>query len=413
VARDGRLVHRQAEFIPIGRSEKRAGTDDSVRQRGVLAMLAAEDMSHQELASEFATGASADDLHRAIRRFRRDQAGRYALEAVLGNSSAMKKVDAQIAAAAASRANTLVIGRDGSGCAIVARAIHYKAAGDSPAKLVPVDCEMLTDELLRRTLDAVGSPVGNHATGPTLLLENIEALPATHQAHLLASIQQSALPARIIATCSTPVSQLSENLSTSLSSSASSSKPQTGNDEPSLLIPALVDAISTITIELPRLVDRIEDLPLLAQFCLEACNRRSAKQVGSLRADALDLLTLYSWPGETEQLKQVIAAAHEACTTHQIVPSDLPAVIHHAATAATHVRREPERVDLEKLLATIEKEAIARALAQSRGNKSEAAELLGMTRPRFYRRLVQLGLAESAGDSPAEQPEFVEREPDA
>jgi DNA-binding NtrC family response regulator len=88
-------------------------------------------------------------------------------------------------------------------------------------------------------------------------------------------------------------------------------------------------------------------------------------------------------------------------------------VIHHAATAATHVRREPERIDLEKLLATIEKEAIARALAQSRGNKSEAAELLRMTRPRFYRRLVQLGLAESAGDSPAEQPEFIEREPDA
>jgi DNA-binding NtrC family response regulator len=67
---------------------------------------------------------------------------------------------------------------------------------------------------------------------------------------------------------------------------------------------------------------------------------------------------------------------------------------------------------LDELLASIEKEAIVRALAQAGGNKSEAATLLGMTRPRLYRRLVQLGLAGDEGDAAQlEQPEFIERDP--
>jgi DNA-binding NtrC family response regulator len=77
-------------------------------------------------------------------------------------------------------------------------------------------------------------------------------------------------------------------------------------------------------------------------------------------------------------------------------------VLHHASHAAAHVRRQPERIVLDELLASIEKEAIVRALAQAGGNKTQAAELLGMTRPRLYRRLVQLGLA---------GPEFIETEP--
>jgi DNA-binding NtrC family response regulator len=90
----------------------------------------------------------------------------------------------------------------------------------------------------------------------------------------------------------------------------------------------------------------------------------------------------------------------------------LPPIIHRALHAATYARRQPERIVLEELLASIEKEAIVRALARASGNKSEAAGLLGMTRPKLYRRLVQLGLAGEGGDeAPQEQPEFIEGEP--
>jgi DNA-binding NtrC family response regulator len=170
----------------------------------------------------------------------------------------------------------------------------------------------------------------------------------------------------------------------------------------------LVEFVSTITIQLPRLRERFEDLSILAQCFLEACNRGD-KQVGSLRADALDRLALYSWPGELDELRDVIAAAHEACESHEITPSDLPAVIHHASQAAARSRSSPERIVLDELLARIEREAIERALAQADGNKTEAAELLGMTRPRLYRRLVQLGLVSEVKDADAETPEFIEQ----
>jgi DNA-binding NtrC family response regulator len=89
----------------------------------------------------------------------------------------------------------------------------------------------------------------------------------------------------------------------------------------------------------------------------------------------------------------------------------LPPIIHHAAQAAARPPRRAERIVLDELLVTIEKEAIVRAMAQSRGNKTEAAELLGMTRPRLYRRLVQLGLVEEPTFSELESPEFIEQDP--
>ena len=138
---------------------------------------------------------------------------------------------------------------------------------------------------------------------------------------------------------------------------------------------------------------------------------RRRKQVGSLRADALDQLALYTWPGELDELREVIAAAHAACESHEITPADLPAVVHHASQAASQRRTSPERIVLDELLAKIEREAIERALAQANGNKTEAAELLGMTRPRLYRRLVQLGLVSEAKDAEAQTPEFIEQLP--
>jgi DNA-binding NtrC family response regulator len=188
--------------------------------------------------------------------------------------------------------------------------------------------------------------------------------------------------------------------------------PQAKQDQntPAAVNRALLDAISTMTIQIPPLVDRLEDLPILAQYFLEACNRASSKQVGSLRSDALESLALYSWPGELDQLRETIEAAHAASTSHEITAADLPPIFYQAFRAATHRRREPERIVLDELLAAIEKEAIVRALAQAGGNKSVAATLLGMTRPRLYRRLVQLGLAreEADGQAEAEAPEFIE-----
>lgn len=417
VARDGRLLHRRAEFVPLHageslRSKVCRGEDTPAGETGprggLLAVLAATDLSPQELTAELSAEPTADELHAAIRRFRRAQAGRYAIESLLGGSSAIRRVRSQVVAAATSGANTMIVGPPGAGRAHVARAIHYHAVGDATVKLVPLDGEVLTDDVLRRAIDSVGGPAGDATHRPTLLVEQIDRLSPPHQSRLLEAIRRGEIAARIIATARDELADGTRSAPAALA-----------------LDPALRDAVSTLTIRVPRLVDRLEDLPVLVQSFLEACNHENPKQVGSMRTEALDLLALYCWPGELDELRDVVAAAHRAAATHAIGPADLPAVVHHAAKAAALQLRPQERIVLDELLAAIEKEAIVRALAQAGGNKTGAADLLGLTRPRLYRRMEQLGLtsarpsakpsarpsAPAAADATPQMPDFQELEP--
>lgn len=377
VDRDGRLLHRRADFLPLASAEPPCG---------VLAVLATTDMSAEELTAELSSEPTADELHRAIRRFHREQSRQYAVESLLGGSSPMRKVRSQVAAAAASGANVMVCGPRGSGRAHVARAIHYQASGDAGGRLVPIDCEVLSEDLWRRTLNSLQG-AGDSQQRTTLLAANLDRLSESLQSQWIQAIHERALAVRIVATAA----------------GQEAGQPAAGEGDAAAnrVDPALWDAVSTITIHVPRLADRLEDLPLLTQCFLESCNQAGAKQVGSVGPEALDRLALYGWPGELDELREVIAAAHEAATSHEITPADLPAIVHHAAHAASMGRREPERIVLDDLLASVEMELIRRALVQADGNKTEAAQLLGITRPRLYRRLVQLGLV----SGPAEETE--------
>jgi DNA-binding NtrC family response regulator len=385
VARDGRLIHRHADFLPLtidepSRSTKDGGNGIAGGRTGVFVLLASADMSSQELSLELSAEPTPDELHRIIRRFRHSQAEQYAVDTLVGTSSGIERVRAQVSAAAASRAHVLIRGRRQSGRAHVARSIFYQLAdAQSSTRLIPLHCAMATENLLRRALDSVGKRAT--ADNSTLLLLDLEQLLLELQPQLLAALRDASFSARVIATVAVGSSKADDN----------SSAVETASLP---LDQKLLDAISTITIDVPALADRLEDLPFVTQCFLESCNKGSAKQVGSVRADALDLLALYCWPGELDELRAVIAAAHAAAISHEIMPADLPPVIHHAAKAAAIPRRQPpEKIVLDDLLASIEREVIERALAQVGGNKSAAAELLGMTRPRLYRRLVQLGLA--------------------
>jgi DNA-binding NtrC family response regulator len=398
----GRLSHRQANFTPLPSAADRRGK--ARHEAGVLVVLAERELTPEELTAGTTVDPASDELHRTIRRFRRSQAARYSLSATLGDSTAMLKVRAQIAAAAACGANVMICGHPGSGRAHIARAIHYRAAGEAPLKLVPVDCAQATDETLRRAIDALRSADAEPRLRATLLLENLDLLPPVLQTQLLLTMLHSSFRARVIATCGSQTALPSEPRVQG--NTEDSAKPQ------AFLDVGLQNAVSTIAITVPRLRERAEDLPILAQSMLESCNRGSERQIGGIRPETLDQLALYTWPGELDELREVIESAHTACSTHELSPGDLPAVIHHAAKAAARPRKQAQRIVLDELLAGIEREAIARALAEAGGNKTEAAELLGMTRPRLYRRLVQLGFVTEPKDSGDELPKFIERPED-
>ncbi len=154
----------------------------------------------------------------------------------------------------------------------------------------------------------------------------------------------------------------------------------------------LAALVATLTIELVPLAQRLEDLPLLAQMFLEQVNAEGGRQVAGFTPEALDELSGYAWPGNLDELAALVREAHASAADTVITPRDLPQQLRLAADAARWAPRPQQPIDLAGTLERIETELIQRALDRAKGNKSRAAELLGLTRPRLYRRLVQLGL---------------------
>jgi len=353
---------------------------------------------------------------------RKHQAGRYRFETLLGNTPAMQLARQQAILAAETGhcaggtvAPVLIVGPPGSGRETLAGAIHYRRDGERSGGMIPVDCHALPGELIDSTIRAFYQRYAKSDKQKchTLLLNNADLLEP-EQAELVVSVlENNPGNMRIIGT--------------------SSLEPRDWQNHPTLPW-----RLATIKIALPPLMERAGDIPLLAQWFLEQQNRLPASgfrhqgelsagvpaasntnpeprnpsaidrstgsgarpQRSGFAADALDLLTLYHWPGNIDELMQVVAASHaRACATGAVTggtlvrATDLPIRLHQAADAQA-VSQVEERIDLEDYLHSLERELIQRAHKAARGNKAKAARLLGMTRPRLYRRLEQLGLVD-------------------
>jgi DNA-binding NtrC family response regulator len=365
---EGRLSRRRARFVPLNASA------------GQLRLIAAfVDPVDAPLEGPASAGKAqpAARLHERLQRYRHAQRRRYAMEQLLGDSPAMQRVRTQAALAAGRDASVLIIGPPGSGRAHVARAIHYGVDPSPHAPpLAPLSCSVMGSALLASSLEAiVESHRPRHPPGHgALLLTEVDQMPADVQAQLMGWIGAGTLPLRLLCTARRSLS-------------AAVAREEFRED--------LACALSTIVIELPGLAERRGDVPLLAQRFLEEHNVRGTKQLRGWSAEALDRLVAHGWPGNLAELAEVAREAHAAAEGIEVTAADLPRRLKLAADAAARPRKQVENIVLEEFMAGIERELIERALHQARGNKTRAARLLGMTRPRLYRRLVQLGLEES------------------
>jgi len=361
---DGRVRYRRARFVPLGTSAEEL--------IGLVAVVEGEDRTEPPPSAPSAEPRSSD-LHQRIRQFRREAAGRLRADRLIGDSPAMRRVRDQIELAARSRCAVLVVGPPGSGRQHTAAAVHYGSQAQPAGSLVPLACSMLGAELVHSTITALagGSALGDETARSTLLLNDVDQLAAEVQAELAAVFGGSSLPLRVIATAEQPLAELAR-------------RGRYRED--------LACLLSTITIELPPLGERREDLPLLAQLFLEEANARGDRQLGGFSPEALDQLDGYPWPGNVDELAEVVAQAHRQAEGPQITAADLPERLRLSAEAAAHPVRREETIVLDEFLGRIERELIRRALAVAKGNKARAARLLGMTRPRLYRRLMRLGL---------------------
>jgi DNA-binding NtrC family response regulator len=356
---DGRLVYRRGHFLPLGE-----GQDESAP---VIAILEAADCPPDARPDDVR---GETHLHDQVRRFRHEMQARYTAESLIGNNPQIQRARTQIELAARTTSGVLIVGPRGSGKDHAAKAIHFSQR--EPGPLVPLACTVLETNLLRSTLRAL-RPKGNaRLSAPgTLLLNDADEMPAEAQEDLIEMLADGSLAMRVIATATRPLGELVAE---------------------GAFYQSLACSLSTLVVEMPALARRLDDLPLLAQALLEEVNATSTRQVAGFTSEALDLLAAYPWPGNVDELAAVVRDAHEAAQRGEVTAPDLPKQIHWSVDAAGHATRSDESIVLVEFLARVERELIARAMRRAKGNKSRAAKLLGLTRPRLYRRLVQLGL---------------------
>jgi DNA-binding NtrC family response regulator len=373
---DGRTQRRRACFYPL-----RSSTADII---GVVAVVDQVDLSEDSSTLEQETGEEPGgmELHEAIRRFRQEAAGRLGIDRLVGTSPAMLLARRLVELASGSRFSVLLVGPPGSGRQRLASAIHYASLGDHtttvPAGgLIPLDCSVVAGDLILSTLTALirANHPGEKDRQTSVLLNHVDEISAELQMELAIFFGKKPFSFRLISTARTALAELS-------------SRGQFRAD--------LAGILSTITINLPPLIDRREDMALLAQAFLEECNARGAKQVGGFTPEALDQLYAYSWPRNLDELMETTAEAHRRAAGAEIGVDDLPERLRLAAQAAAYPRRPEEKIVLDDYLRRVERELIRRALMRSKGNKAKAARLLGLTRPRLYRRMMQLGLEDKS-----------------
>ena len=295
---------------------------------------------------------------------------------LIGKGSAHKRLLDQVSAAAHTLIPVLIIGESGTGKRLVARTIH-QLSPRRQSSFIPLDCAALPPEVLEREL--FGQPVESGPVpstlilpeGSTLLLVDILKTPRDLQARLAAS-HDSHL--RLIAT--------------------TTDDPQVAFRSETLR-PDLYFSLTSLVIRLCPLRERLDEIPLLAQHFLERANYRGDRQRRGFSPEALKTLQIYDWPGNLREFARVIDDAHGQAASDLITENDLPAAIRGNLAGAFLPPPAPVSVEsLDEILTKVERRLIEDALNRSRLNKSRAADLLGISRPRLYRRIKDLNIAD-------------------
>lgn len=353
------LVHsisrRLAEFVPVQLGPETFGT---------IVFVSPDEFSDPARPdpAETREREEAEELHRMLLAFRRFESGRFNTDRLLGNHPAVGKARLQGRFASDSNISVLIIGEPGTGKQHLASGIHYGAA--NPGAVIPLDCSVIDPGLIKATVGAFRQRYDAEKSNrrSTLLLLDPERIPASFEGIIEDFIRKAPENQRIIA--------------------CSSLDPKDWDNGGRLAM-----LLGTLVIELPPLRERRDEIPLLAQHFLEERNSQQEKQSAGFASDALDRLSEYYWPGNVDELREFVFAAHEAATGTLVTAADLPGRIIFAEDAKTHGRLPPEPIQLERFLAKVESELINRAMKLTKGNKSKAAKLLGISRPKLHRKL--------------------------
>ncbi len=305
---------------------------------------------------------------------------------IIGTSESMRKVFNTISKVAATDANVLILGENGTGKELVARALHRKSNRVSEA-FIGVDMGSISHSLFESELfghvkgaftDAKDDRAGRFeiASGGSLFLDEISNIPLELQAKLLTSIQKreitrvgsnKAIPVDIRLICAT---------NNSLHDLIAQNKFRQD----------LLYRINTVEIHLPPLRERAGDIPLLLQHFMDLYKKKYNKPNLEVDVTTLRKFENYAWPGNVREFQHAIERSIILCDGNVLKPSD-------CFFAAPGLKEQNDNSDYSTFnLESIEKTIIQKALLKFAGNISKTAKELGLTRTSLYRRMEKYGL---------------------
>jgi len=339
-----------------------------------------------------------DDLLRALRRLRAEAVevplplpqvdhlavGQYAL---VGQSAAMLEVYKMMARVAGSSATVLVQGESGTGKEVVARAIHLNGPNASGA-FVAVNCAAIPENLLESELfghekgaftGAVARKIGRfeQAAAGTLFLDEIADMSLALQAKILRAVQEREIE-RVGG---------SETLPVDVRLVAATNRDLKEAIKQGRFREDLYYRLAVVTIQLPKLADRGDDLVLLTAFFVRQFGKRYGKDIRTISDRALDLLRTHAWVGNVRELRNVIERAVIVASDETLRVEHLPDELRGVEGAAAD---RPQGA--MPTLAELEARHIARVLAHTNGQIGAAAEILGIHRNTLTRKMKEYGL---------------------
>jgi two-component system, NtrC family, response regulator AtoC len=334
-----------------------------------IKLVVARALQHRALAME----------NRTLRRGLRD---RYRLENVVGRSEAMLQVYKTAARVASTDATVLIQGESGTGKELVARAIHT-ASPRASGPFVAVDCGAIAEGVLESELfghtrgaftgaQAARRGLFEEAHHGTLFLDEIGDVGPNLQARLLRALQEGTIR-RVGA---------NDPINVDVRIVAATNRDMDAAVKQGTFRADLYYRLHVVSIRIPPLRERREDIPLLAEHFAQKHGRAEGSAISP---EARELLVAYDWPGNVRELENAVARALALNPSGVVIPEDLPDAIRLAQAEPAPVPLPPPGD--RPTLAELERRYASQVLGETGGNKTRAAEILGIDRKTLYRIL--------------------------
>ena len=332
-------------------------------------------------------------------------------ERIIGRSVVMQETCKQIGRIASQEANVLITGESGTGKELVARAI-YSHSKRANKPFLAINCAAIPEGLVESELfgheqgaftGAERQRVGRfeQCSDGTLLLDEIGDMPLQVQVKILRLLQEQRFERvggnKSISTHVRVLAATNQNLEQLIASGRFRSD--------------LYYRLKVVTIHVPPLRSRKEDIPELAHHFLFKYAREAGRDLQGLSSEALDLLQQYDWPGNVRELQNAMQAAVYQASGRILLPADLPSLTAFDSSVAVAIPssdatptfnlaatiekmlRDGEQEVHARIIALVERELFVRALRYTHGNQSQASELLGIYRATLRNKLKDLGIA--------------------